>query len=242
MASMQQELLPGLEFTLNDQLLMLFAVILLVIGLALAFAGRAVWKRVMSFIGAIVGGLLGFAFGQAVSNNILIAFVVGALGAIVGSAVFIFLARVGISALAGVLAFLVLAGFVNAVIALVAGFVVFVITFVYAEVAIGIVTAIAGGLLTGFALMMLGVDSTLAIVAMLVIIVLGATLQMSLLKEQADRKRMRAAARASPVAAAAMTAPAAPPMPGRTCPKCGGPVEYIPEYNRYYCFRCQHYE
>jgi len=239
---MQQELLPGLEFTLNDQLLMLFAVILLVIGLALAFAGRAVWKRVMSFIGAIVGGLLGFAFGQAVSNNILIAFVVGALGAIVGSAVFIFLARVGISALAGVLAFLVLAGFVNVVIALVAGFVVFVITFVYAEVAIGIVTAIAGGLLTGFALMMLGVDSTLAIVAMLVIIVLGATLQMSLLKEQADGKRMRAAARASPVAAAAMTAPAAPPMPGRTCPKCGGPAEYIPEYNRYYCFRCQHYE
>ena len=227
---------------MSNQLLMLFAVILLVIGLALAFAGRAVWKRVMSFIGAIVGGLLGFAFGQAASGEILIAFVVGALGAFLGSAVFIFLARVGISALAGILAFLVLAGFVNAAIALVAGFVVFVITFVYAEVAIGIVTAVAGGLLTGFALMMLGVDSTLAIVAMLVIIVLGATLQMSLLKEQADRKRMRAAARASPVAASAMTAPAAPPMPGRTCPKCGGPAEYIPEYNRYYCFRCQHYE
>ncbi len=246
-----QQLLPGLEFGLNEQYLMLIAFILLVVGLALALAGRTVWRHVMSFIGAIIGGLLGFAFGTAV-GGVLIGLILGFLGAFLGSAVFIFLARVGISLLAGILAFIVLTNVLPStvsastssinLIGLVAGFIVFVVTFIYAEVAIGIVTAIAGGLLAGFALILLNVDMTLAVIAMLALMVFGAALQLSLLKEESDRKRARRMAAASPVAASAMSPPAAPAMPGRTCPKCGGQATYIPEYNRYYCYHCQHYE
>lgn len=239
-ARVQLELAPGLNLTLNDQLLFLIAFILLVIGFALAFAGRSVWKHVMSFIGAIVGGLLGFAFGSALSNsNILVGFIVGILGAFIGSAVFIFLARVGISALAGILAYLVVASLAGHIAGLVAGVIVFVATFIYAEVAIGVVTAVAGGLLAGYALMMLGVSSTLSVVAMLAIMVFGGTLQLTVLKEESDRKRMaRTIARPSTV----MSPPTPPPVAGRTCKKCGGPLEYIPEYNRYYCYPCQKYE
>ncbi|RLD16703.1 MAG: hypothetical protein DRI22_00960 [Caldiserica bacterium] len=32
-----------------------------------------------------------------------------------------------------------------------------------------------------------------------------------------------------------------PPPPEIECPYCGGPIEYIEEYDRYYCFRCRRY-
>ena len=252
-ARVQVELVPGLSFTLNDQLLMMIAVVLLLVGLALAFFGRVVWRHVMSLIGGVIGGLLGFTFGSALGGGMLVGFVVGFLGAMIGSAVFIFLARVGISALAGVLAFIVMTSFLptlisgvsssslNAV-ALVIGLVVFVITFVYAEVAIGIVTAIAGGLLAGFALILLGVDMTLSVLALLAIMVFGAALQLTVLKEESESKRMARTIAHPSVVASAVTPPVAPAMPGRMCPRCGRQLDYIPEYNRYYCLSCQKYE
>jgi len=32
-----------------------------------------------------------------------------------------------------------------------------------------------------------------------------------------------------------------PPPPEVECPYCGGPIEYIEEYDRYYCFKCRRY-
>jgi hypothetical protein len=252
-ARVQVELVPGLSFTLSDQLLLLIALALLLVGLALALAGRAVWRHVMSFIGGVVGGLLGFTFGSALGGGILVGFIVGFIGAMIGSSVFIFLARVGISALAGVLGFIVMTSVLPSLIsgvsssslnavALVIGLIIFVVTFVYAEVAIGIVTAIAGGLLAGFALILLGVSMTTSILALLAIIVFGAVLQLTALKEESDMKRMSRTIAHPSVVASAVSPPAAPAMPGRTCPRCGGQLEYIPEYNRYFCFSCQKYE
>lgn len=253
MARVKLELVPGLSFTLSDQLLMLIAVVLLLVGLALAFFGRVVWRHVMSFVGGVVGGLLGFTFGSALGGSMLVGFIIGFLGAMIGSAVFIFLARVGISALAGVLGFIVMTSLLPTVIsgvststldaaALVIGLVVFVITFVYAEVTIGIVTAIAGGLLAGFAMILLGVDMTLSVLALLAIIVFGAALQLTVLKEETENRRMSRTIAHPSVVASAVSPPVAPAMPGRTCPRCGGQLDYIPEYNRYYCLSCQKYE
>jgi Na+-transporting methylmalonyl-CoA/oxaloacetate decarboxylase gamma subunit len=253
MARVQLELVPGVSFTLSDQLLMAIAVVLLLIGLALAFAGRSVWRHVMSFIGGIVGGLLGFTFGSALGGSFLVGFIAGFVGAMIGSSVFIFLARLGISALAGVLGFLVVTSLLPSVIsgasssslnlaALVIGLIVFVVTFVYAEVAIGVVTAIAGGLLAGFALILLGVSMTLSVLALLAIIVFGAALQLTVLKEESERKKMSRTIAHPSVVASAVSPPVAPAMPGRTCPRCGGQLDYIPEYNRYYCLSCQKYE
>lgn len=252
-ASVQVELAPGLNFTLSDQLLLLIALVLLLVGFGLAFAGRVVWRHVMSFIGGIVGGLLGFTFGSALGGSMLVGFIVGFLGAMIGSSVFIFLARVGISALAGVLGFIVLTSVLPSLIsgvsssslnlaALVIGVIIFVITFVYAEVAIGVVTAVAGGLLCGFALILLGVDMTLSVLALLAIMVFGAALQLTALKEESDQKRMSRTIAHPSVVASAMSPPAAPAMPGRMCPRCGAQMDYIPEYNRYYCMSCQKYE
>jgi hypothetical protein len=49
---------PGFESNADPTLLILISLGLLIVGLVVAFAGRIVWRHVMSFIGAIIGGLL----------------------------------------------------------------------------------------------------------------------------------------------------------------------------------------
>lgn len=231
------QIILGQDLSSNPELLFLIALVLMLLGLALALVGRKVWKHLMSFVGAIIGGLLGFVFGAAIGGW-LVGFIAGMIGSMIGGAVFVFLARLGIAAVAGVLAFIVVAGGTTSEIAgLLVGLIVFVATFIYAETAVGIVTAIVGGLLFGSGMFLLDIDMTLTMLAVLALAVFGGAFQMSVLKEERDRPRIR-----HPVAVAAMTPPAAPPMPGRTCQKCGGQLSYIPEYDRYYCYHCQRYE
>jgi len=238
-ARAQQELL-GYDLSSNRELLMLVSLLLLLVGLALAFAGRKAWKHVMSFIGALIGGLMGYVFGAAI-GGILIGFIVGMLGSFIGSALFIFLARVGIALVAGMLSFIVLAAVTGSgLLALIVGGIAFALTFVYIEVAIGIVTAVVGGLLVGFALVLFDVDLTTTVLVMLGLMVFGAAFQMTVWKEEQDRRRHHA--KHHPVAAAAVSPPTPPPIPGRTCSRCGRQLSYIPEYNRFYCRHCQRYE
>jgi hypothetical protein len=227
---------------ISPELVFLIALVIVFVGLALAFAGRRVWKHMMSFIGAIIGGLFGFVFGAAIGGW-LVGFVTGLLGSFIGSALFIFLARVGISVVAGALALVVVGGLTGSgLLALVVGAIAFVVIFVYVETAIGLVTAVVGALLVGAGLFLMDlVDMLLIVVAVLGIAVFGAAFQMIALKEEKERWLAHHATH-HPVAAAAVAAPVPPPMPGRTCSRCGGQLSYIPEYNRYYCYHCQRYE
>ncbi len=240
----------GFDFTQNRDVLVIVAILLVFVGLFLAFAGRRIWKSVMSFIGGIIGFLVGFALGTALSG-VLVGFLVGALGGIVGSAVFVFLARLGISIVAGVLAFLLVSSLFAAsmsanslfIAGLVAGFIVFVLVFIFVEAAIGVVTAVAGGLLFGFGLILLDADMTLSVIGMLAVIVFGAAFQLYAWHEEEERKHPKL----PPVyygtqATAAGEPPAPPPMPVRACPRCGSQMRYVPEYNRYYCDHDQQYE
>jgi MFS family permease len=241
-ARAQQDLL-GLDLSANKDLLLIVSILLIVVGLFLAFSGRRIWKRVMSLIGAIIGGLIGFAIGTAV-GGVLMGFVVGILASMVGSALFVFLARVGIGVVSGVLGFFVVnILFADEMVALIAGVVAFALTFAFIEVAIGVVTAVVGGLLVGFGLVLMEQDMMVVVLSLLGVIVLGAAFQMIALRDESERKRrMNRVGTRSAVAAAAVAPPEPPPMPGRTCTRCGGPLRYIPEYDRYFCYRCQQYE
>ena len=183
-ARAQQDLL-GLDLSTNKELLLIVAVLLVIVGLFLAFSGRRIWKRVMSFIGAIIGGLIGFAIGTAI-GGILVGFIVGVLASIVGSALFIFLARLGIGIVAGVLGFVVADLLVtNTLIALVVGVIAFAVTFAYIEAAIGIVTAVVGGLLVGFGLLLTNQQMMLVVLSILAVMVFGGAFQMIALKDEA---------------------------------------------------------
>jgi len=225
----------------DSNVLMIIALALILIGFALAFAGRRIWKHVMSLIGALLGGMLGFIFGTSLGGW-LVGLMVAILGSFIGSAVFIFIARLGIAVVAGVLALAVGEGLTGSALAgLLLGLVVFVLTLVYAETAVGIVTAVVGGLLVGFGLYLLGVDTAVTMISLFATALFGAVVQMTALKEEADIRRGYRAVSRSP-AAATLAAPSPPPIPGRSCPRCGQQMRYMPDYNRYFCDRCQRYE
>jgi len=233
---------PGFEdVQYGSNIVMLIALILVLIGLLVAFAGRIVWKHVMSFIGATIGGLLGFVLGTAV-GGVLIGLVAGVLGAIVGSALFVFLAKVGLGAVAGVFAYVLGFAFTDSQVAgLVLAVIAFALTVAFIETAIGIVTAIVGGLLVGIGLLWTDrFDMYVIVIGMLAVMVFGAAVQLAGLKGEEERKKRAHAGRT--VIATTVAAPVAPPLPGRSCPTCGGQMRYVPQYNQYYCDRCQRYE
>ncbi|MCU0852862.1 MAG: hypothetical protein MUC90_06400, partial [Thermoplasmata archaeon] len=134
----------GNELQLSQDVLLIVAIVLMLIGVLLAFAGARIWKSVMSFIGSVLFGMLGFTIGVAVGGT-LMGLIVGGLAAMVGGVLFVFLARVGIGVISGVLFFVVVAGLTGSQVAgLVAGLVGFVVAFVYIETTVGIVTAVLG--------------------------------------------------------------------------------------------------
>jgi hypothetical protein len=233
---------PGFEGSEYSEYGVLIFAVLLIVGIIIAFAGRIVWRHLMSFIGAIIGGLFGFVIGTAVGGP-LVGLFVSMLCAIVGSFVFIFLAEIGLGVVASLFTFFVadaILGEDYMIVALVIAGLAFVLTVVFIEQALGVVTAGIGGLLVGLALIWLDwLDMTIVVVIMLAAIVFGAAFQLMAIKDEARRYAVPVGAAA---AAQGPMAPAAPPVPGRTCPSCGGPLEYITEYNRYYCYRCQRYE
>jgi hypothetical protein len=228
---------PGVEENINSELAMLIALCVVVIGLLLTFAGRVVWRHVMSFIGAVIGGLFGFVFGTAVGGP-LVGLVVGMLCAIVGSVLFVFLMELALGVVAGFLTYIVVeAVFGSVLISLVLGGIAFVMTIIFIKEAIGVVTAVVGGLLVGIGLLWLDVvDISIAVITMLACMVFGSAFQLSVIREEEER-------RAAATAVAGVASPVAPPgPPSRTCKKCGGPLTFIPEYGRHYCYACQKYD
>ncbi|MDH3365774.1 MAG: hypothetical protein OEM29_07230 [Thermoplasmata archaeon] len=225
----------GFEDGLSSELGILIYLLLLMMGLVLAFAGHIVWRHLMSFIGAIIGGVFGFVIGTAV-GGVLVGLIVSMLAAVVGSFVFIFLAEIGLGVVAGLFAYFVVYGMVgDVIVALVVAALALGLTVVFIEQALGIVTAIIGGLLVGLALIWLDwMDMTLIVVTMLGVMIFGSAVQLSAIKNKPATVMQARQGVAVP--------PMAPGAPGRTCPSCGGPLEYISEYNRFYCYRCQRYE
>ena len=233
---------PGFAESQYSEYGVLIFAVLLIVGIIIAFAGRIVWRHLMSFVGAIIGGLFGFVIGTAI-GDVLVGLFVSMLCAIVGSFVFIFLAEIGLGVVASLFTFFVadaVLGEEYLIVALVIAGLAFVLTVVFIEQALGVVTAGVGGLLVGLALIWLDwLEMTIVVVIMLGTIIFGAAFQLMAIKDEARRYATTAG---PPVAAQGAMAPATPPMPGRACPSCGGPLEYISEYNRYYCYRCQRYE
>lgn len=231
---MMQQGPTGFEENTSPELLLLIGVVVLCLGFVLALAGRVAWKHVMSLVGGVIGGIFGFVFGTAM-GGLLVGLIVSMLGAVVGSALFVFLAQLGLGVVAGLLTYIIAVPVTGSeIVSIMLAGVAFIVTVVFIEQAIGVVTAVVGGLLVGIGLIWLDVtDMTIVVLVMFGTMVFGAAFQMSVIKEQKASRTM---------AVSGPTAPVAPPAPGRMCPKCGGPLTYVPEYNRYYCHKCQVYE
>jgi hypothetical protein len=229
---------PELDGSIDNEYVVLIALALVIVGVMVAFAGRRVWKPTMSFVGAMVGGTMGYVIGYALGGWLL-AIVVAMLAAFIGSVIFVFISHVALGLIAGFITYLVVVALTgNEIAGIIIAVVAVVVTYVYIEQAIGIVTAVIGGLAAGLGLIWLEQDMLVSVLVMLALMVFGAAFQMTALAEE---QRRRADAYGVPTAAAG-AAPTPPAMPGRTCSVCGGPLTYVEQYNRHYCPRCQRYE
>lgn len=202
---------------------------LIVLGLALAFWGRGIWRFIMAIIGAALGSILGFIIGFAIAGYLLglgLSFV----GAFIGSILFGKLVKIGLALVMGLLAagivFLALGaptgtglGDARMIAAIVALLIVFAISYYFIEELIGFITALIGGLLLGLgAWIILGTGTGLiAGGAGLAVFVIGAILQTM----KTRRQKRVAAAVAAPPPSPAYQYPQAPPPPPPPPPPSG---------------------
>ncbi len=158
---------------------------LILIGLVMAFAGKAMFRSLTGIIGAVLGGQLGFLAGGAMGGAVM-GFLLGAVGAIIGGILMRFLVKIGMAALLGILGFLALwftTG--SALLGLVAFLVIFIVTIWFMDKIIIFLMAAGGGLALGFGTWLLTDSLTTAALAGLVVFVLGTVVQF------ADDKRRR---------------------------------------------------
>lgn len=194
--------------------------VLVVLGLAMAFFGRGIWQVLMALIGAVLGAVLGYLIGFLVGGNligIILSFVGGLLGAVLfGKVVKIALALV-MGILAAALVFVLLGsptgvtlGDARTIIAIVAFFVVFALSYYFIDELIGIITAAIGGLLTALGVyVILGTGTALlAGGAGVAVFVIGAAYQTMKIRRQ---KKISATMAAPQVAYAYPPPPQAPP-------------------------------
>ncbi|OGS62234.1 MAG: hypothetical protein A3K59_10675 [Euryarchaeota archaeon RBG_19FT_COMBO_69_17] len=199
----------------------IIGVVLLLVGLALAFWGHGIWASVMSMIGALLGSSVGYLFGAAAGGGYVTGLVLAAIGAIIGSILFTKLIKVALAFLVGVLAgaavYALLGGtavFTSGqidmplVAALLVLLVVFALAYYYIDDLIGVITAAIGGLLLALGIYLLGVTTNVvAALAGLGAFVLGAYVQTKAIRR---KRAMRAMAQPP---AAAPTPPPPPPPP-----------------------------
>jgi len=210
-------IIEELTSELQDEVLFAILVIALIFGLLLVFAGRILWKPIMSIIGGFIGATLGYIIGLYF-DGILLGLLGAVVGGLIGSLLFRLLVEFALSVLAGVVAFGVVFGATgNWLISFIALILVFILSSFFMEKIIGILTAVIGAILVGVCLTQLDIVSIeSAVVISLVLIVLGSVIQMFFLERKA--------------------APTLPPT--HLCPQCGSAMSYDQYNNRWYCRSC----
>ena len=136
-----------------EGIILILGLILLAIGILLAFFGRSMWEAMMSLIGGFIGWFLGFGITIYFlgSDGWYIGIIVGFLCGFVGSILFHYLVEVALALIAGVLAgglVYIIGGAGWAIPAIIVFAVVFAISYYYIDDLIGVITALIGGILS----------------------------------------------------------------------------------------------
>src|SRR3989442_1581461 len=158
---------------LDPNIVLAIAGILVLVGLAFAFFGRGILKKIIGILGMILGGVLGYLGGAVISGGRgYLAIGLGLVGAFIGLLLFWKLVKIGFALVLGILAAALVflsfgvpssptgAGDSRVIAAIIAFLIVFGISYYFIEELIGVITAIIGGILVGVgAYLFLGPDT-----------------------------------------------------------------------------------
>ncbi len=150
---------------LPETAVLIIGVILILVGVGMAFLGRIIWGSLMSLIGAFIGGIIGYAIGFILGGWV-VAMILSLVLAIVGSMLLGAMVKIGLAFLTGLLAgglfFLALGAAPldsKLVVAFIVLVIVFAISYYFIEEMIGVITALIGGILIGVGLWLLTGDA-----------------------------------------------------------------------------------
>lgn len=166
----------------------ILAWILLIIGVALAVFGVAIWDMLLSAFGGMLGWMIGFGigisyFGYGSWTGIILAIVIGIIGSIIMAAIFEFLVEAALSLLAGILvAGMVYVATGEIMYAAIVCIVVTVVAYLLIEHVVAIVTAFIGAILAAMAIWYLW-GANLAILSFILLFIFGAMIQHYMLDE-----------------------------------------------------------
>ncbi|MEE9237331.1 MAG: hypothetical protein V3U52_06045 [Thermoplasmata archaeon] len=164
------------------------------VGLALGFAGRAIWGRLMTLLGIILGAAVGYSLGVLILPG-LASLGLAIVGAAVGGMIFTWIVEVALAGMAGALGLYVtyrgLLEYISPSDALVVGIlvllIIFSLSFYYMQSLMSYVSALLGGILTGVGFFLLTNDLQLSIISSLGIVILGSLVQELLVKRYEKR-------------------------------------------------------
>lgn len=167
-------------------------------GVLLAFAGRAIWGRMMTVVGLVLGGTVGYDLGALLIPGVG-ALALALVGAMLGGMVFTWLVEVALAGMAGILGLYVsyraLLGVLTPNDALVAGLlvllVIFSAVFYYMHRILSYVTALVGAVLAAVGLFLLTNDLGMSVGAAVGFVVGGSLVQEFVVKPYEVRRRER---------------------------------------------------
>jgi len=173
-----------------DTVVFILAVVVTLVGIALAFFGRAIWSGLLSAIGGMIGWMIGFAvgiyfFGFGDLMSIIIVVIIAFVSSFILGAIFGFLVELALALAAALLAAGLFFYFNQGqiVVALVIFAVTFILAYVFIEKVVIVVTAFIGSILAAVGLWFLTESVLWTGVGLIGIFFLGCLIQYFMLDD-----------------------------------------------------------
>jgi len=171
-----------------DTVYFAIAIIMIIVGGALALFGRAIWDALLSTIGGMIGWMIGFGigihfFGYDTWWAILLAIVLGFIGGFIMAALFGMLVEAALALCAGLLiGIFVFYMTGNIIYAMIVMAVVAIVAFIFIERIIAVITAFIGSVIAAAGVWFIkGWD--MAVVCFILLFVIGSAIQQFVLDD-----------------------------------------------------------
>ncbi|MEM2944100.1 MAG: hypothetical protein QW083_02975 [Methanomassiliicoccales archaeon] len=202
--------------------------LLLVFGIALAFAGHRIYESILAIVGAFLGFTLGYTIGMTFSG-VVAAYILGAIAGVILAIFFYYIVATAMALVLSAAAFLLSYSLWSIpVVSIIIAVAAFVIIFLIYDRLVMLFTAIVGGAMVAWALDILGMGWYVCVPAFIIVAAFGSAVQ---LIDISSKKPKPVVSNPPPTKLEVV----------KRCPYCGQVLTYLPEYDAWFCYSCGKY-